>query len=523
MATSVSEQTVAATATTNPKKNTYVDGYANIKDGVLLYHPELNGFIALYPEEWLACRAVGAANNEVIQALQDANQAVTDKSLALATLRRNPVPAKADLKTAQDELDQALANLSVKSDAAKTRIEPITNLKTDPNKLVELLPLTLARMEKKHKAIYIPAKQIKAAMDDKRIYLVEGKAERNKPAQEKLLNGTQLNAKEIRHRLTEQVLDKAKFGKEWKFKPDDAEQYAGQFLSEWSKTMGASGKDFLEREQKQIIEGVFGAVNSNPNDPHRMIDLKPEAQLMRWSAGAGLEANFLPFQGNLYDKRDKDWKSHFKRAAKAAQFNIKANAESSFAVGEAKVQTIAYYPHFAGWHAEATAADINLDMGHFRLRGDMTLFAVAGASIALEAGAALMLTGGKQGLRGTAKGSKAVKAKAGGKAEVSLFAGLKEGIGLAGAIQWLNPEGFIDAQSPKRKDPHTTWGEYVDVGSVNGDAALVQGLAAKLGFEVDYRSGNFVIAAKAGGCLGLGGEGSIGGAVEAANIGEFFM
>lgn len=63
----------------------------------------------------------------------------------------------------------------------------------------------------------------------------------------------------------------------------------------------------------------------------------------------------------------------------------------------------------------------------------------------------------------------------------------------------------------------------MDVGSVNADAALSQGLAAKLGFEVDYKGGNFVIAATAGGCLGLGGEGSIGAAVGAAHIGEFFM
>ena len=514
------------TATTNTIKNSCVDVMCALTDGYLLYQPDKNAFIALYPEEWFTCCEAGEANNLAIQELQEANQAVTDKSLALINLRRQPSPAIADLKQAQMELDQALSTLSAKSEAAKKRIEKITDLETDSNKLVEVLPLTRAR-KRGQKAFYIPAVKLKAALDDQRFFIVNGPAERSKPAKEKLLNGSALNAAEIKRRIAENVRDKAKFSKKWKLKPQDADEYAGQFFSEWSQTMGAQAKEFLEREHKLIAEGIFNAIspaiNTDPNDPHRNIDLKSEAQLLRWAAGAGLEANFLPFQGNLYDKRDKNWQSRFKRVANAAQFNVKANAEASFAIGEAKVQTIGYYPHFAGWHAEAAAPGIALDLGHFRFRGDMTLYAVAGASIALEAGAALMLTGGQQGLRGTPKSDKSAKAKVGGKGEVKLFAGLKEGIGLAGAMQWLNPEGFIDPKSPKKKDLHSTWGEYVDVGLVSADASLIQGLAATLGLEIDYRSGSFVIAAKAGGCLGLGGEGALGAKVGVAHVGEFFM
>ena len=366
---------------TNTRQNTFVDVPFTLKDGYLLYQPDKNAFIALYPEEWLLIRDIGEGNNLAIVALQKANQAVTEKSLALVDLRRQPDPAIADLKKAQAELDQAIADLSVKSEAAKQRIEKLTDLKTDPKKLVELVPLTLAR-NGKQKAIYVSADKLKAAAADKRIYLVDGKAERSKPADKKLLDGYKLNAAEIKRRIEGQVADKFKFSKSWKLKPKDGDEYAGQFLSAWSKTMGAQAKEFLEREQAEVIKGMFGPVNSNPNDPHRNIDLKAEAQLLRWAAGAGLEANFLPFQGNLYDTRDKNWQERFKRAAKATQFNIKANAEASFAVGEAKVQTIAYYPHFAGWHALADAPGIALDLGHFRLRGDMTLYAVAGASIA---------------------------------------------------------------------------------------------------------------------------------------------
>lgn len=518
---STAVQPARSVVTTTPQ-NTFVDVPATLTDGFLVYKPDDNSFIALYPEEFLDIRKEAEANNQAIQELQEANQAVTEKSLALAALLRNPTPTQADLKKAQDELDQALAQLSVKSDAAKTKIEKIVDLKSDPNKLVELFPLTLAK-DAKHKTYYVPAKKLKGAMADKRVYLVEGKAERAKPPQGKLFNGVKPNADEIKRRIAEKVVDKAKFDKKWKLKPKDADEYTGQLFADWSKAMGADIQSFLEREQKDIIEGVFGKVNSDPNDPHRMIDLKPEAQLMRWAAGGGLEANVQGFRGNFYDKRDKDWASRFKRAAKAAQFNIKANAEASFVLGEAKVPTTLYLPHYAGWHLATAAEGIALDLGHFRLRGDMTLSAVAGASIALEASAGLLLTASKQGLRGVPPDAKAVKAKASGEGKVDLFVGLKEGIDLNGAVQWLNPEGFIDEKSPKRKDPTKTWGEYVDVASVGAGAAFIQGLSAKLGFEVGYKNGNFVVAAKANGCFGLGGEGSVAGKVGVDCIGQLFM
>jgi hypothetical protein len=49
--------------------------------------------------------------------------------------------------------------------------------------------------------------------------------------------------------------------------------------------------------------------------------MKPEAQFMRWTAGAGAEAIFMHCQGNFFDKRDKNMSQRFKRAAKAAQFS----------------------------------------------------------------------------------------------------------------------------------------------------------------------------------------------------------
>ena len=513
---------VKSTPTTTPR-DTYIEFEHPLTDGVLLYRPDDNSFIALYPDEWLECRKDGHENKTAIEELQGANRAVTEKSLALQHLLEQPNSAKADIARAQKELDEALNTLSQKSEAAKNRVEAIKNLKTDPKKLVELVPLTMKRMEGRTRTpIYVSAQSLKKALDDKRVYVVDGSAERKRDPKEKLLNGTTLNVQEVRKRIAGQVQDIARFEKKWKWAPKDADHFSG-ILTDWAKVMGASATSFLERGQKEIIEGIVGAEKSDPNNPYRVVDMKPEAQFLRWTAGAGAEATFMPCQGNFFDKRDKNMAQRFKRAAKAAQFSIKANAEASFAVGEAKVETIMYLPHAAGWHLDTTVIDQPLDLGYFRLRGDLTLYALAGASIALEAGASLMVTGDKQGLRGTPKNQSGTKTKVGGKGEVKLFAGLKEGVSLAGALQWLNPEGFVNPGKPKKADVNKAIAAYVDMATVSADAALVQGLAATLGFECAYRNGNFVIAAKAGACLGLGGSGSVGANVGLEQIAQFFM
>jgi hypothetical protein len=515
--------TAVKSAPTTAPSNTFVDVPHNLKDGVLLYRPDANAFIALYPDEWLLCRAEGHQNMTAIEELQEANREVTEKSLLLQHLLQQPNSAKADIARAKKDLDVALDNLSKKSEAAKKRVEAITSQKTDPNKLVELLPLTLMRFGRGTMTpIYISDQRLSSAVADRRVYVADGSAERIKHPKEKLFNGTSLNTDQVRKRISDQVQDKAKFEKKWKLAPKDADQFSG-ILNDWARTMGTSVAACLERTQTELIEGIVGADKHDPNNPYRMVDLKPEAQFLRWAAGAGAEATFMPFQGSLYDARDRNWSQRFKRAAKSAQFGIKANAEASFAIGEAKVETILYLPHAAGWHLDSTMIGAPFDFGYFRFRGDLTLYALAGASIAIETSAALMLTGEKQGLRGTPQNKIGAKANVGGKGEVKVFAGVKEGIDLAGALQWLNPEGFIDPKTPKKADPAKAIAAYTDVASVSSGVSLIQGLAATFGFECDYRDGYFVVAAKAGACLGIGGSGSVAGKVGAAQINQFFM
>lgn len=477
--------TAVKSAPTTKPSNTHVEVRHALKDGVLLYRPENNSFIALYPDEWLACRADGYANRTAIEELRESNRTVTEKSLLLQHLLVQPNSAKADLARARQELDAAMSALSEKSDAAKKRVEAITSQKTDPNRLVELVPLTMKRIEGKTKTpIYVNAQRLQGALADKRVYMVQGSAERKKQPKEKLFNGTTLNTGEVRKRILNQVQNKVKFDEKWTLAPDDADQFGG-ILTDWAKVMGTTATAFLERGQQDIVDGMIGSDKRDPNNPQRMIDLKAEAQFMRWSAGAGAEATFMPFQGSLFDARDKNWGQRFKRAAKSAQFSVKANAEASFAVGEAKVETSLYLPHAAGWHLDPTRVGQPFDLGYFRFRGDLTLYSLAGASVAIEVDAALMITGDKQGVRGTSRKQKGAKAKVGVKGEAQVFAGLKEGVDLTGALQWLNPEGLVDAIAPKKASASRQPAVYADIASVTSGGSAIQGLAATLGFECD--------------------------------------
>ena len=515
--------TAVKSAPTTTPRETYVEVTHSSTEGALLYVPGDNSFIALYPEEWRTCRADGHQNKTAIEELQEANRDVTAKSLLLQELLEQPNAAKADITKARKDLDAALNVLSQKSDAAKARVEALGSQKVDPSKLIELVPLTMKRLEGRTRTpIYVNVQTLRSAMADRRVYLVEGSAERQRPPQERLLNGTALNTTEIRNRILNQVQDKSKFSKSWKLAPEGADQYSG-ILTDWAKVMGADATAWLERTQKQILSGIFDAETMDPNNPYRNIDVKPEAQFLRWSAGGGAEATFMPFQGNLYDPRDTNWKQRFKRAAKAAQFSVKANAEASFAVGEAKVKTTLYLPHAAGWHLGPEQIGEQFDFGYFRMRGDLTLSAIAGASVALEAGAALMITGHKQGVRGAPRNRTVASAKVGAKGQADLFVGLKESVDLAGALQWLNPEGIINPGGPKMPDPNNAIAAYADVAKISVGVSAIQGLAATLGFECDYRNGRFVIAAKAGACLGLGGSGSVACEVGAEQVAQFFM
>jgi hypothetical protein len=233
-----------------------------------------------------------------------------------------------------------------------------------------------------------------------------------------------------------------------------------------------------------------------------------------------------PYTGNLFDQRDKNWRKRLLRGARSGEFGIKGNAQAGFAIAEGRVRTECYWPHYYGWHATVDGAGQSFELGFWRFYGDIVLSGGAGASLLVELELGVSYTGGKQGLKGIPpqdKGKPGAKVRAGGKGELDVFAGAQAGIDAKGALQWLNPEGEASNGKPlKVKDPIKAVPEFKDVAVVNTGVSGKAGIGIKGAFTIRHEDDRFVIHAKLGACLGLGGDASLKFEVGTKTIGEFF-
>lgn len=506
-----------AVAKTSPPNDTFEEAKLTPGGGVLVYWPEWNAFVAFFEDEYRALMAEADDHNAKIEKLQAANRAVTEASMKLREAQKANV--KAGIDKAEDALKKAISEMTAASDDVKKKLEPLQKLDAkDGVKMVEMVSLKTKKFKGKPTPIYVKSTSLKKVLADKRIYLVEG--EKAKRKEEKVFKDGKLNLEEIKHKITEKVQDKAKFSKEWKLKPEDADEYSG-VLTQWARTMNADIATFIER-QKGDLDKYFDLDSS---DPKRRVDLSAEAQLMRYSAGAGLEINFNPFTGNLHDKRDKNWVDRAKRGIKSGEFGIKGSAHASFAVAEGKVRTEVYLPHFAGYHVRPTIGEQTFEMGYMRLYGDLVLSGGVGASVAIETDIAVSYAGGKQGIRGIPPANRnkpGVKVRAGADAGLDAFIGVRVSIDVQAEVQWLNPEGEESDGKPVAVKPGDAIGEYKTMAKVGYGASASAGAGIKGAFKIGIEKGNFVIKAKAGACWGLGAEGSFSGEVGYETIGEFF-
>lgn len=504
-------------AKTTPPKETFQRANLSNDLGGLVYWPALNAFLALYPDEMREVHAVADEHAKKIKALQEANQKVTEVSLALRNAQKSGV--KADIDKEQEALKAAINEMRAASDEVKKKLEPLSKLDAKNGvKMVELVSLKTKDYDKKGVPIYVTSKSLDRALADKRIYMVSG--EKAKRIKEGLHKDGKLNTVEIKHRIAETAVDKAKFEKKWKLKPEDADEYSG-ILTEWAKHMNGDITGFLDRG-KEDLEKRF---NIDPKDPKRMVDLSAEAQLMRYSAGAGLGINFKAFQGNMFDQRDGNWAKRLGRGMRTAGFGVKANAEASFSLAEGKVGTEIYLPHFAGWHAEVDVGEQHFELGYWRFYANVVLSAGVGASLAIETEIGITVEGGKQGVHGIPPENRdkaAVKARAGASASLDVFAGATAGATVKGALQWLNPEGPSKNGKPVAVKAGKAIAEYNDMATVDAGVNGNAGAGVTGAFKIAHENGKFVIYAKIGACLGLGGKGSLKFEADTKTIGEFF-
>jgi hypothetical protein len=505
-----------AVATTTPPSGTFHELKVAEGDGVLMYWPEQNAFLALFPEEYRDFYAQADEHSRKIGALQAANRKVTEASIALREAQKRGVAA--EIKKADAALEAGLNEMQQASAEVKKKLEPLSNMDAkDGVKMVELVSLRTPKYKEKAVPIYVTSTKLKKILAENRVHLVTN--EKSKRVQEKLLKNGKLDVKEIKKRIEEKVQDQG-FKKKWKLAPDDADAYTG-VLTEWARTMNGDIATFLERA-KDDVEKKF---NIDPKDSRRNIDLSADAQLMRYTAGAGLEVNFKPFRGNLHDGRDANWYQRVKRGAKSGELAIKANAQTSFAIAEGRVRAEVYLPHCAGFHASTAIGGESFDLGYWRFYGDIVLSGSAGASLAVEVDIGVTYTGGKQGIRGIPRSQKkkgAVKVGAGAGAELDIFAGARAGVDVTGALQWLNPEGAKSNGKPLKTKPDDAVAEYKDIAQIASGAAATAGIGVKGALKVKHEEGKFVIYAKLGACIGVGGDGTLKYEASFETIGEFF-
>ena len=270
-------------------------------------------------------------------------------------------------------------------------------------------------------------------------------------------------------------------------------------LTDWARELNDSLKEHAESESGNIV-------------------FDGQAQLMRWTYGAGLKGSLNPFE---YDIRTGKVKP-------TATASGKLSAYASLALAEAKSTAKVYWPDYAGTRicypldpARIPGGGMGL-LGILRFDFELALSGSIGASLGIEAGVSfsgnvvkgLPVKATPTGTPGQwrnvdiSKAAEEVKPDA----ELSLFAGAEVGTNLTGKMVWLNPD-----QAGKGSDKFTSLAK-VAVG-VTGQAGL--GTSGSMKFS--WTDGKVRILIKGGICYGLGAKGSVALDVDGQAIMDEFM
>lgn len=250
-------------------------------------------------------------------------------------------------------------------------------------------------------------------------------------------------------------------------------------------TQGAFFKD-INRDIADTLDDWAAGINGGAG---QSIELKAEAQLLRYFAGAGALANWAPQKGNMA---------------------LRADARAEFAIAEGKFNAAGYWPSRGGHMLRMIGPKSGkvYDAGQIRLGLQLELFGLAGASacgqLGLEVDYTSLTRGGKKaGLRG--KPSKKPLSSQGvnlGRkirdgAEVSaagdLFVGARAGGDIKGLIEWNDPES----------QKFSTLCKIGPGGQVQAGA----GIGGQ--FRIDYNNGKFRLLVAGSVCLGVGAGGKL--------------
>lgn len=263
---------------------------------------------------------------------------------------------------------------------------------------------------------------------------------------------------------------------------------------------------------------------------HQYVDIGAQAQLMRYSQGAGLEGEFNPLQGKVKGK---------------------VEGHASFALGEAKAEASLYLPDrlgisllFPGKVTPETPDGI-CNMGALRFAIKTVLSGSVGASLGIELGVEMDWSGemGKgYGIRGRSTtlppppppgqrrvnlvNPKIPEAQAGG--EIGAFVGIQAGGNISGAIEWFDPHpddtSSTEAKNIKHDDKSAIVPKekkFAEIAKLEMGVTVQAGAGGSGVFYVTYIQGRFRIYCKAAFCWGVGAKGSVGFEVDGGTFAAF--
>ena len=217
-------------------------------------------------------------------------------------------------------------------------------------------------------------------------------------------------------------------------------------------------------------------------------DASAEAQFMRFAAGASASGEFDPRKGKVH---------------------LQAKAEGQYSLAQGKVGVEQSYPvnnrsevrvyyRVGGWDGERK----EVSLGHFQARLRASLSGFAGASALLAANVTIDSSNGIPNLKGIAARQRGQGVAVDG----GVFAGVRAGCELAGALLWTD---VLSTQAD--------WKTLCEIGKKVEAAAGIGG-ELRLRLEFSEKTGKFYFNFHAGVVLGVGASGSFVLEVDPANI-----
>ncbi len=217
-------------------------------------------------------------------------------------------------------------------------------------------------------------------------------------------------------------------------------------------------------------------------------DASAEAQFMRFAAGASASGEFDPRKGKVH-----------LQAKLEGQYSLaqgKVGVEQSYPVNNRSEVKVFY--RVGGWDGERK----EISLGHFQARLRASLTGFAGASALIAANVKVDSSDGIPNLKGIAARERGQGASIDG----GVFAGIRAGCEIAGALLWAD---VLSAQSD--------WKTLCEIGKKVEAAAGIGG-ELRLRLEFSENTGKFYLNFHAGVVLGVGASGSFVLEVDPANI-----